>query len=367
MHARALVQTGARKLEIRELEVPADIRPDQALLRIESNAVCGSDYEQYRGADLNGMAMPFPLIPGHEPVGRIEKIGDDARRLWGVDEGDRVFVEALKSCGRCRSCRATRGSVCSFPFVYGYQSLDLEHGLWGGMAEYMAITDDTVLHHIPDAVSVEDAAFINAMGAGFQWAVTTGGVGVGDRVLVIGPGQRGIACLVAALEAGARQVILAGLTKDQHKLDLAKRFGAHAVIDVQATSLVEAVRELTDHEGPDVVLDLAPGAPQTVVEALEVVARGGAVVLAATKGMHPADGFFPDRLQMKNARLLSARPPEWWATEQAIRVIAKQRYPFAAVHSHTMPLEQAERAIRIFGGEMAGEDALHVTIAPGLT
>ena len=89
----AMVQTGPRALEPRDLPVP-EIGDDGALLRIEACGICGSDYEQYEGM----LRTPMPVIPGHEPLGRIEAIGDAAAKRWGVDQGDRVAVETMLSC-----------------------------------------------------------------------------------------------------------------------------------------------------------------------------------------------------------------------------------------------------------------------------
>ncbi|MEX0785410.1 MAG: alcohol dehydrogenase catalytic domain-containing protein, partial [Dehalococcoidia bacterium] len=80
-HTRAIVQTGARALELRELPLPERIGPEEGLLRIDACGICGSDYEQYQGI-MPG--LPFPLIPGHEPVGTIVELGEVAARRGGV-------------------------------------------------------------------------------------------------------------------------------------------------------------------------------------------------------------------------------------------------------------------------------------------
>ena len=87
-----MVQTAPRRLEPRELPVP-DVRDDTAILRVEACGICGSDYEQFEGV----LRTPTPVIPGHEPLGVIEKIGDAAAKRWGVDVGDRVAVVAAES------------------------------------------------------------------------------------------------------------------------------------------------------------------------------------------------------------------------------------------------------------------------------
>src|SRR3972149_2757103 len=97
--SKAVVQTAPRSLEMRELPLPQVGRED-GLLQVEACGICGSDYEQYQGA----LPVRFPVIPGHEPVGRIVELGDEAARRWGVKVGDRVAVETLIPCGFCRHC-----------------------------------------------------------------------------------------------------------------------------------------------------------------------------------------------------------------------------------------------------------------------
>src|SRR3972149_6756900 len=100
--SRCIVQTGPRALGLRDLPLPERIGPEEGLLRVDACGICGSHYEQYAGV-MPG--LPFPLIPGHEPVGTIVEIGEEAARRWGVTAGDRVCVEALLPCGYCRQCR----------------------------------------------------------------------------------------------------------------------------------------------------------------------------------------------------------------------------------------------------------------------
>src|SRR5207249_11563768 len=102
---RAVVLTKPKTLEAREFPRPA-IGADDALLRIEACGICGSDYEQYEGAQpQHEDYTPYPVIPGHEPLGIIEEAGRHAQARWGVTEGDRVAVRSGYGCGHCEACR----------------------------------------------------------------------------------------------------------------------------------------------------------------------------------------------------------------------------------------------------------------------
>src|SRR5712691_11775235 len=99
--ALAAVQVADRKIEIQEFDLPR-IGPNEGLLRIEACGICGSDYEQYNGElGGGGFRVPYPLIPGHEPLGIIEEIGEEAAQKWGVQKGARVAVEPIPHCGTC--------------------------------------------------------------------------------------------------------------------------------------------------------------------------------------------------------------------------------------------------------------------------
>src|SRR4030095_9461575 len=111
----AMVLTGPRRLEPRDLPLP-DLGADEALLRVEACGICGSDYEQFEGV----LRTPVPVIPGHEPLGRIAKIGDRAARRWGVEVGDRVAVENMISCRFCTPCLSGRSHLCEKRVIYSY-------------------------------------------------------------------------------------------------------------------------------------------------------------------------------------------------------------------------------------------------------
>src|SRR5215470_581440 len=133
---RAVVQTGPQALELRELPIP-DIDDDSALLRVEACGICGSDAEQLAGT----IPVQYPVVPGHEPLGVIERIGDRAAKRWGVDVGDRVAVETPIPCGHCRACREGRYQVCRGRggglFGHGYVPLSRPPGIWGAYADFM--------------------------------------------------------------------------------------------------------------------------------------------------------------------------------------------------------------------------------------
>lgn len=360
MKTRAIVQTGPRALEMRELPVP-DLTDDSALLRVEACGICGSDAEQYAGV----LPVRFPLIPGHEPLGTIERIGDRAAKRWKVDVGDRVAVETLLPCGYCRACREGRYQLCrgrGTMFGYAYIPLSHEPGLWGAYADFMYLDPASIVHKVRKDIPASVAVMFNPLGAGFRWAVEVPQTGLGDTVLVLGPGQRGLASVIAAHAVGVDTIIVTGLARDAHKLALAKEFGATHVIDIENEDAQRRVKELTNGRGADVVIEVSANAPEPVAEALHHVAVGGRIVLAGVKGFKPVPDFISDLIVLKEVTIKGVLGVTSRSYEAAIRLIESGKLPLEKLHTHDFRLEDAERAIQTLAGEIPGEACVHACL-----
>jgi len=355
----AMVLTAPRKLEARSLPIP-DIRDDSALLRIEACGICGSDYEQFEGV----LRTPTPVIPGHEPLGVIEQIGDAAARRWGVDVGDRVAVETMLSCRFCSPCLEGRYHLCNQRRIYSYIPLSDAPGLWGSYAQFMYLDPNSIVHKIDATLSPQVAVMFNPLGAGFRWAVEIPQTGPGDTVLILGPGQRGLASVLACREAGADQIIVTGLAADSAKLEIARRFGADHVIDVDNENAKQRVRELTNGRGADVVVDVSSYATQPVAEALDYVAVGGKVVLAGVKGFQPIPDFVSDKIVMKEIAIFGAIGVTSTGYSSAIRLLESRKHPVEIMHTHDFDLRDAETAIRTLARQIPGEESIHSCLIP---
>ncbi len=356
----AMVLTAPRTLEARDLPIP-EIDDDSALLRIEACGICGSDYEQFEGV----LRTPMPVIPGHEPLGIIERIGDRAAQRWGVDVGDRVAVETMLSCRFCPPCLEGRYHLCNHRRIYSYIPLSDEPGLWGAYSEYMFLHANSIVHKVDPTLPAELAVIFNPLGAGFRWAVEVPGTRPGDTIVVLGPGQRGLASVLACREAGAGKIIVTGLAADARKLQLAKEFGADYTIDVENEDPRQRIRELTDGVGADVVVDVTSYATQPVVGALDYVKMGGTVVLAGVKGFKPVENFVSDKVVMKEITIRGVIGVTSTGYASAIRLIESRKYPIERMHTHNFGLRDAELAIRTLAREIPGEESVHSCLIPG--
>ena len=367
MKVRALVQVADRRFEMQEHQVPT-IGTDEGLLQVEACGLCGSDVEQYRGGFSAKGLVRYPLIPGHEPIGRIVELGPEAQRNWNVKVGDRVAVEPHISCGRCHACTSGSYHVCKslLPVAapaYGYLPLDFRHGLWGGYAEYLYLHPRTILHKLPDDLPLAIASQYQLLASGIRWSVHVPQTGFGDTVLILGCGQRGLGAVIACANAGVSRIIVTGLARDAHKLALARDLGAHETIIADQENVVERCHALTNNRGVDVILDVTPVAHQPVVDAIEAVRIGGTIVLAGIKGGTTRIPIDTDRIIYKEIVLrgvfTQARP----AYEQAIAMLSRSPGTFERLHTHEFPLERASEAIETLAGER-GDGAISITLHP---
>ena len=355
----AIVQTGPRKLEARDLPLP-EIGDEDALLRIEACGICGSDVEQYHGA----LPLPFPLIPGHEPLGIVEKIGDRAATRWGVDVGDRVAVETMLPCKFCKECLTGRYHLCRTRRIYSYIPLDQAPGLWGAYAEYMYVAPNSVVHKMDPDLPPEIAVLFNPLGAGFRWAVEIPDTQPGQSVVILGPGQRGLASVMACRHVGAGTIVVTGLEADAPKRALARDFGANVTVDVENEDARARILEATDG-GADVVVDVSAYATEPVAAALDYAKPGGTIVLAGVKGYKPIPEFVSDKIVMKEIAIRGAIGVTTTGYSEAIRLIESRTLPLEKMHTHAFGLRDAEEAILTLAGEAKGPRSIHSCLLPG--
>lgn len=355
----AMVLTAPRKLEEQEVDIPS-IDNNSAILEIEACGICGTDCEQFN----TGMNLPMPHIPGHEPVGLIADIGDAAAKKWDVEVGDRVALETLLACHICPRCLSGDYHLCAKRRVYSTMPLALDHGLWGAYANHMFIDAGSILHKMNKDIPAEIAVMFNPLGAGFRWAVEIPQLKFGQSILIMGPGQRGLAAVIAAKTAGAKKIIITGLEADANKLALAKLYGATDTIDVQNKNLKSEIKAITESSGVDVVLDVTPGAVAPIEDALSCVRVGGTIVLAGVKGYKKVPGFVSDKVVFKEIKILGAFGVTSSGYRSAISLIESGEVALEKMHTHNFSLQEAETAIKTLARELEGQESIHSCLIP---
>ncbi len=260
---RGVVAKGkGERVGIETVTVP-DPGPGEAVVAVQACGVCHTDLH-YREGAIND---DFPFLLGHEAAGIVESVGEG---VANVAPGDYVVLAWRAPCGTCRACRRGRPWYC-FDSANATQSMTLADGTALTPALGIGAFVEKTLVAASQAVPVDTRARPEAAGligcgimAGYGAAINTGAVGQGDTVAVFGCGGVGDAAIAAASLAGARTVIAVDL--DDGKLELARRFGATHVVNAGTVDPVDAVRQLTDGFGADVVIE-AVGRPETYKQA----------------------------------------------------------------------------------------------------
>ena len=350
--AFAAVLTGPRQFDYREVALP-EIGPDDGVLRMEAAGLCGTDYEQYDGRlGASGRGI-FPIVPGHEIFGWVDRAGPDALKRWGVREGDRVIVETSIGCGECRYCKDNRTVLCDNNMGYGLRmGFDVPPHLWGGYASHLYLHPRTRLHRAPDDIPTDVLSLFNPLSNAVRWAGERPQTRAGDTVVITGPGQRGLLSVVVARELGAEQVIVTGTGADARRLELARELGADATVNVDEEDPVERVLALTGGRGADVVVDVSAHATEPLLQAVDMVRKGGNVVVAGLKTDNALNNLYTDKLIFREISLLGVLSSDWIDTVKAIDILRERWRDLAGLCTHSYPVGEAEKAVRVLGREL---------------
>jgi alcohol dehydrogenase len=247
--------------------------------------------------------------------------------------------------------------------MYGFVSVDVPPGLWGGYAEHQYLAPDSVVHRVPNGLDPVVATLFNPLGAGIRWGVTVPGTAPGDVVAVLGPGIRGLCAVAAAKRAGAAFVLVTGAgPRDRERLAVAAQFGADLAVDVSTTDPATACKRATGGLA-DVVVDVTAKAPAAFAQAIGLARPGGTVVVAGTRGSPDAPGFWPDLIVYKELRILGALGVDSPAYEAALGLLAEGNLPFADLPRRCEPLARAEPLLRAMAGEVEGAP-VHGVLVP---
>ncbi|MCF8145718.1 MAG: alcohol dehydrogenase catalytic domain-containing protein [Deltaproteobacteria bacterium] len=361
---RAMVLTGPGKLELQEFVLP-EIGKEDGILKLELIGVCGSDPGIYNGK-TRGAPRPFPIILGHEIVGRVEKMGAMAQERHGVREGDRVIIEYAFGCGECKACLAGTYTLCEKYYSYGSMiSCKEPPHLFGAYADYLYIHPRAMVHKI-GGISPETGVLICAvLGNAVRWLRTIGNVSIGQRVVIVGPGQQGLAAVVVAKESGAGPIFVVGLSKDRERLEMAHRFGADFLINGEKEDPAQIISDETHGAMADLAMDVT-GHPSGASLAVSLTGTRGTVILPGLYGPSTEVPLLLDRVVLKELKLRGVFSHDSPAVEAAIALAGRDKYPLVQMISHRLPLEKAEEAIRLVGGKVPGETPMKVVLDPNM-
>lgn len=348
---QAVVFPEPNKVEIRDVELP-EPGVGEALVRIESSTICGSDIKI-----LHGEFPPteFPHIPGHEWSGEIVDVGEGVKRF---EAGDRVAAEPHVGCGECPRCMEGLYNLCEHYGESDHGHAHIGFTSNGGLAEYVAV-DTRALHEL-GSMSYDEGAFCEAAGVALH-AIERSGVSGGDDVVVIGPGAIGHCAVQIARHGGADDIVLTG-TRDE-RLDPAIDFGADYTVNIhEVDDVVEHVTELLGGKRADLVVELA-GTEAASKQAIEMARRGGDVVLAGSTAAGRELNVDLREIVVGHKNIYGSVANPEWICDRGLSMVERGTIDVDPLMTHRFALSEFEGALNAFEEREGG--AFRVMLYPG--
>jgi threonine dehydrogenase-like Zn-dependent dehydrogenase len=394
---KALTWQGRRKVSVEDVPDPKLEKSNDAIVRITSSGLCGSDLHLY---ELFGMYLHEGDILGHEPMGIVEEVGAD---IQNIRAGDRVVIPFNISCGNCFFCDQSLFSQCETTQVkehdkgaslFGYT--DLYGAVPGGQAEYLRVPEAQFGPiKVPEGPPDERFVYLSDVLPTAWQAVEYAGVGDGGSVTVYGLGPIGQMCARIARHRGAQEVF--GVDLVPERLAMAERNGITTLDARGHDDVPAAIRDLTHGRGTDAVIDAVGteghGSPaaktaQTIagllpdplarfmnekvgvdrlgalLSAIDTVRRGGTVSISGVYGgaadPMPMMQLFDKQIQI---RMGQANVKRW--VDDLLPHVIDDSDPLSVMDlaTHKLPLEQAPHGYDIF--QKKADDCIKVLFEPG--
>src|SRR5690349_12263432 len=350
---KANVFRGINKFGIEEVERPR-AAAGEAIIRVTLTTICGTDLHIVRGE----YPVEAGRIIGHEPVGVIEELGAG---VTGYSIGDRVLVGAITPCGQCHACLSGHLSQCGQG--EGYEALGgwrLGNTMQGAQAEYVRIPyAQANLAKIPSELRDEQVVLLADIASTGISGAESGGVRIGDSVVVFAQGPIGLCATAGAKLMGAALII--GVDGDETRLRFARRMGADVVLDYRKQDVVAEIKRLTGG-GADVSIE-ALGTQQTFESALRCLRPGGTL---SSLGVYsgkleiPYDGFAAGIGDHRVVTTLCPGGKE--RMRRLMALVETGRVDLTPLLTHRFRLDRIVEAYELFGSRRDG--VLKVAVRP---
>lgn len=330
-------------VRIVDIEIP-EIGPDEALVKVVSCGICSGDVTPWY------IKKKCPIVIGHEPVGRIVKLGAEADSRFSV--GDRVFIHHHAPCHDCRHCQRGFFSMCTT-----WRTTNLDPG---GIAQYVRIAKTNLQHDtliLPDDMSFDQGALIEPIACVVK-AFKRARFQAGDRVAILGLGFIGQVMVQLAKHLGAETVIASDL--NPYRLKLSHEFGADHVYDGSQPNadFPSFVREHTEGLGADLVL-VGPSSPKVIQAGIQCAGSGSRVLMF----MAPQPGVMmevePNELFFKEIDLVSSYSCGPDDTRETLALLRQGVFSVDKLITHRFPLHEALQACRLTA---AAKESLKVLV-----
>ncbi len=343
---QALVYHGPGEKAWEFVPDPTIIEPTDAIIRIDSSTICGTDLHILKG---DVPTVKPGTVLGHEAVGTVVEVG---AAVTTIAAGDRVLVSCITSCARCRFCKEGRYGLCTGGggWIFGH----LINGLQAELARVPFA--DTSVYKVPDGLSDEQVLFLaDILPTAYEVGVLNGRVEPGDTVAIVGAGPIGLAAIMTAKLHTPSRIIALDLS--DARLEKALEFGADVTINNGNEDAVARVMELTGGLGADVAIE-AVGVPETFELCTELIRPGGRV---ANVGVHgKCATLHLEKLWIRGV-MITTGLVDTSTTPTLLKLIEGDRLDPTVFATHHFALADTEEAYDVFGAA-AETQALKVVL-----
>ena len=343
---KALVYHGPGKRAWEQVADPTILEPTDAIVRIDSSTICGTDLHILKG-DVPE-TTPGTIL-GHEAVGTVVETGSAVSMIV---PGDRVLVSCITSCGRCRFCKEGHYGLCTGGggWIFGH----LIDGLQAELARVPFA--DTSVYKVPAGLSDEQVLFLaDILPTAYEVGVLNGRVEPGDTVAIVGAGPIGLAAIMTARLYTPGRIVAIDLA--DARLGKALEFGADVAVNNGSDDAVARVMELTGGLGADVAIE-AVGVPDTFELCTELIRPGGRV---ANVGVHGRCATLHLEKLWSRDVLITTGLVDTWTTPRLLRLIEGGRLDPRVLATHRFSLDDTEHAYDVFAAA-ADTHALKVVL-----
>ena len=302
-----------------------EAKPGEALLRVKSAGICGSDIGAFRGT--NGL-VSYPRVIGHEIAGEVISIPENNRN--GIKPGDHVIVDPYLYCGHCYPCSIARTNCCVDLKVLGVH-------VDGGMAEYFCHPADMLLK-VPDDMPWDIIPLAEPLTIALH-GVHRLGLKAGEHIAINGAGPIGLLAAMVALHYGAEPILIDLVSE---RLDFAKSLGVKYTINLREENLVEKVAEYTNGRMAECVME-ASGANSAIRATLDIVSHAGRIALTGWPKQEtpiPTDMITRKEVDIRGARTSAGEFPE------AIDLIYHDKVDVRRILTKVISIDEAPETIR---------------------
>lgn len=352
---QAVICHGPLDYRLEEIPVPVP-GPGEALVKVEAVGICASDLKCYHGAakfwgdDTRPAWAETEVVPGHEFVGTIVQLDEEASKRWNVEVGDRVVSEQIVPCWKCRYCLRGQYWMCAPHDLFGFKRRTP-----GAMASYMVFPAEALVHKVSKDLPAAHAAFAEPLSCALH-AVERANIQFGDVVVVAGCGPIGLGAIAGAAAKSPGHVVALDLADS--KLELAKLCGADITVNISTGDPLQTVKDLTEGYGADVYIE-ATGHPSAVSQGLNLLRKLGTFVeYSVFKEDVTVDwSIISDdkELDVRGAHL----GPYCWPA--AISMIESGKLPMDQICTHQLPLEKFQDGLDLVAD---GTKSIKVSLIP---